>query len=250
MTMASTQWPAPVLRTTLDRAGDLEIRNLGERNGAAMKIIWFVNVSMSYTKGPSDGLMRGFRRGEISDSFGAGDSRHAISGEIARRLFGERASHARSRVEGRQPEPSSSVAGCGSRWNGPRGGGEDRRHGSPDAARLGSSLQRPEDDDRSTRSSHPPLPHPRNRKRQLPLQEQLGESQTRKGETSKLDERLTPKPSSSRVSSQWKSGVNPSGWTVGSRRTKPLSGCVGFQILPAFGSQGLSAAVPSCRPAR
>jgi hypothetical protein len=52
----------------------------------------------------------------------------------------------------------------------------------------------------------PPLPHSRNRKRQLPLQEQLGDSrQTRKGETSKLDERLTPKPSSSRVSSQWKS---------------------------------------------
>ena len=70
-------------------------------------------------------------------------------------------------------------------------------------------VRRPEDDDRSTRSSHPPLPHPRNRKRQLPLQEQLGESrQTRKGETSKLDERLTPKPSSSRVSSQWKSRVS------------------------------------------
>jgi hypothetical protein len=36
------------LRTTLDRAGDLQIRNLGERNGAAMKIFWFVNVSLSY----------------------------------------------------------------------------------------------------------------------------------------------------------------------------------------------------------
>jgi hypothetical protein len=33
---------------------------------------------------------------------GAGDSRHAISGEIARRLFGGRASHARSPIEGRQ----------------------------------------------------------------------------------------------------------------------------------------------------
>ena len=40
------------------------------------------------------------------------------------------------------------------------------------------------------------------------IQEQLRESrQTRKGETSKLDERLTPKPSSSPVSSQWKSRV-------------------------------------------
>jgi DNA replication protein DnaC len=44
---------------------------------------------------------------------------------------------------------------------------------------------------------------PRNRKRQLPLQEQLGECrQTHKGEISELDERLIPKPSSSRVSSQ------------------------------------------------
>jgi putative transposase len=43
---------------------------------------------------------------------------------------------------------------------------------------------------------------------ELPLQEQLGESsQTRKGEISELDERLTPKPSSSRVSSRWKSRV-------------------------------------------
>ena len=88
-------------------------------------------------KAPLTDLRRGFPRGEISDSFGAGDSRHAISGEIARRLFGGRASHARSPIEGRQPEPSSSVAGCGSRWSGPGGGGEDRRRGSPDAARLG-----------------------------------------------------------------------------------------------------------------
>src|SRR6202021_2261009 len=59
-----------------------------------------------------------------------------------------------------------------------------------------------------TPSAPPPLSTPRNRKRQLPLQEQLGESsQTRKGETSELDERLTPNPSSSRVSSQWKSRV-------------------------------------------
>src|SRR6476661_10750281 len=93
-------------------------------------------------KAPLTDSWRGFPQGEISDSFGGGDSRHAISGEIARRLFGGRASHARSPIEGRQPEPSSSVAGGGSRWNGPGGGGEDRRHGSPDAARLGSSLQR------------------------------------------------------------------------------------------------------------
>src|SRR5271168_3804770 len=103
-----------------------------------------LNIAQSavIAKAPLTDSRRGFPRGEISDSFGAGDSRHAISGEIARRLFGARASHARTPIERRQPEPSSSVAGCGSRWNGPGGGGEDRRHGSPDAARLGSSLQR------------------------------------------------------------------------------------------------------------
>ncbi len=69
-------------------------------------------------------------------------------------------------------------------------------------------IRRPEDDDRATRSSHPPLSYPRNRKRQLPLQKQLGECrQTHKGEISELDERLTSKPLSSRVSSQWKSRV-------------------------------------------
>jgi hypothetical protein len=74
--------------------------------------------------------------------------------------------------------------------------------------RVGNRVRRPEDDDRATRSSHPPMSHPRNRKRQLPLQKQLGESRyTRKGEISKLDERLTSKPSSSRVSSQWKPWV-------------------------------------------
>src|SRR5271154_4957580 len=103
------------------------------------------SVAMTFgiiPKAPLTDSRRGFPRGEISDSIGAGDSRHAISGEITRGLFGGRASHARSPVEGRQPEPSSSVAGWGSRWNGPGGGGEDRRHGPPDAARLGSSLQR------------------------------------------------------------------------------------------------------------
>jgi hypothetical protein len=53
------------------------------------------------------------------------------------------------------------------------------------------------------------MSHPRNRKRQLPLQKQPGESrQTHNGEITELDEPLTPKPSSSRVSSQWKSRVN------------------------------------------
>src|SRR5580692_2349587 len=89
-------------------------------------------------------------------------------------------------------------------------------------------IRRPKDDDRATRPSHPPLSYPRNRKRQLPLQEQLGESsQTRKGETSKLDERLTPKPSSSRVSSRWKLRVKSQ------RKSTPLSDPPSNNLLPS-----------------
>src|ERR1700677_5388697 len=74
---------------------------------------------------------------------------------------------------------------------------------------MGHRVRRPEDDAGAAQPSHPPLPHPRNRKRQLPLQEQLGETrQTHQGENAKLDEPLTLKPSSSRVSSQWKSWVS------------------------------------------
>jgi transposase len=45
-------------------------------------------------------------------------------------------------VEGRQPDPAASVACWGSGRDGPAIGGEDRRHGPADAARLGPSLQR------------------------------------------------------------------------------------------------------------
>ena len=62
--------------------------------------------------------------------------------KIARGLFGRGASGAGPTVEDSQPEPSASIAGCGEGWNGPRLGGEGRRHGPPDAARLGPSLQR------------------------------------------------------------------------------------------------------------
>src|SRR6185437_6890953 len=63
--------------------------------------------------------------------------RHAISGQIARGLFGEGASGVGPEVEGRQPEPAASVAGCGQGWNGSGIGGEDRRQA--DLARLGPS---------------------------------------------------------------------------------------------------------------
>ena len=70
-------------------------------------------------------------------------------------------------------------------------------HDKPQLRRMGHRVRRRKDDDRAARPPHPSLPHPRNRKRQLPLQEQLGEGrQTRKGEAPELDERLTLKPSS------------------------------------------------------
>ncbi len=56
-------------------------------------------------------------------------------------------------------------------------------------------FRRRQDDHRSARSSDPPLPHPGNRKRQLPLQGQLGRSSTeerRKGQS--LDQTLIRKP--------------------------------------------------------
>src|ERR1700691_5407971 len=73
---------------------------------------------------------------------GAEDSRHAISGQIARGLFGEGASGVGPVVEGCQPEPAASVAGRGPRRDGPRLGGEDRGHGPANATRLGPALQR------------------------------------------------------------------------------------------------------------
>src|ERR1700753_2679276 len=59
---------------------------------------------------------------------------------------------------------------------------------------MGDRVRRPEDDHGTTRSSHPPLPYPRNRKRQLPLQKQLSESaKPNQGATAKLDEPPTHK---------------------------------------------------------
>jgi transposase len=73
---------------------------------------------------------------------GAEDSRHASSGENARRLFGRGAAKPGEAVEGREPEPAAVVIGGGSRRDGSRRGGQDRRHGPPDLARLGPPLQR------------------------------------------------------------------------------------------------------------
>src|SRR3974377_1883302 len=92
---------------------------------------------------------------------------------------------------------------------------------------MGDRVRRREDDDRATRSPPSPLPHSRNRKRHLPLQEQLSQCrQTHQGEISELDERLTPKPSLSRVSSQRKSRVK-------SRRKSTDWPSPGLRLQPA-----------------
>src|ERR1700678_955478 len=73
---------------------------------------------------------------------GVEDSRHAVSSQIARGLFGRGASGFGPAVEDRQPEPTASVTGGGPRRHGPWPGGEDRGHGPADLARLGPPLQR------------------------------------------------------------------------------------------------------------
>src|SRR3546814_16093198 len=60
---------------------------------------------------------------------------------------------------------------------------------------MGHRLRRCQDDDGSAGPADPPLSHPRNRKRQLPIQGQLGCSRTeerRKGQS--LDQSLIRKP--------------------------------------------------------
>src|ERR1700677_4114623 len=105
---------------------------------------------------------------------------------------------------------------------------------------MGHRVRRPEDDAGAAQPSHPPLPHPRNRKRQLPLQEQLGETrQTYQGENAKLDEPLTLKPSSSRVSSQWKSWVSSRRKSTG-QTTKEAAHHRGVRLDVPFGQQPIA----------
>src|ERR1700677_682532 len=93
-------------------------------------------------KAPPADSRGGFPNRVWSDSRRRRGLGHAVSGEIARGLLGRGDSGFGPAVEDRQPEPSAFVAGCGSEWNGSRGGGEDRRHGPADLARLGPPLQR------------------------------------------------------------------------------------------------------------
>jgi len=62
-----------------------------------------------------------------------------------------------------------------------------RHHHQSEFQRMVRRLRRCQDDDRAARSPYPSLPHPGDRKRQLPLQEQLGpESPKAKGEKPRL----------------------------------------------------------------
>ena len=71
---------------------------------------------------------------------GAGDSRHAISGQIARGLLAE-ALRALARRSKDANQSGGFCRGRGPGRHGPGLGGEDRRDGRRDAARLGPSLQ-------------------------------------------------------------------------------------------------------------
>ena len=93
-----------------------------------------LNLKTVIPKAPPARLTGDSQGGRFLTPLARGDSRHAISGQIARGLFGPGASDVGSAVEDGKPEPSSSVAGRGSGRDGPGGGGEDRRHGSADAA--------------------------------------------------------------------------------------------------------------------
>ena len=63
-------------------------------------------------------------------------------------------------------------------------------------------LRRRQDDDRAARPPHAPLPHRRDRQRQLPLQGERRRNKRTKGESQKLDPNLTPNHRLRRVSSR------------------------------------------------
>jgi hypothetical protein len=79
-------------------------------------------------------------------------------------------------------------------------------------SKLGAdrSVRGCQDDHRAPRPAHPPLPHPGDRQRQLPLQEQLRHSsQARKEATTHLTGSKNPAPpSTTRVNSSWQSRVS------------------------------------------
>ena len=60
--------------------------------------------------------------------------------------------------------------------------------------RMGVCLRRRQDDNRAARSAHPPLPHPRDRQRQLPLQGKFSGGNKTEGGPSTLDPSLSRKP--------------------------------------------------------
>ncbi|EXL07907.1 transposase [Aquamicrobium defluvii] len=93
-----------------------------------------------------------------------------------------------------------------------------------DLMSLGYRLRRRQDDNRAARSADPSLPHPGDRKRQLPLQKQFrpGPSQ-KEGESRALDQKLRPKPYrkaghfSAKIPGQLSAEINMEGWERGWR---------------------------------
>jgi len=64
-------------------------------------------------------------------------------------------------------------------------------HNQPQLRRMGPGLRGCQDDNRAPRSPHPPLPYPRNRQRQLPLQSQLRGCKEKTKGGARVDQNLT-----------------------------------------------------------
>ena len=66
-------------------------------------------------------------------------------------------------------------------------------HHQPELQRVGRRLRRYQDDDGAARSAHAPLPHPGNRQRQLPVQEQLGRRKKQEDQNARLTQARSPR---------------------------------------------------------
>ena len=72
---------------------------------------------------------------------------------------------------------------------------ERHHHNQSQLQRMGQRVRRCQDDDGLAGPANPSLSHPRNRERQLPVQEQLGTStQDREGKGKNLDQHHRPEP--------------------------------------------------------
>ena len=71
-----------------------------------------------------------------------------------------------------------------------------RHHDEPELQRMGQRLRRRQDDHSAAGPAHAPLPYPRDRQRQLPVQEQLSSTHHQEGvQTEEVTHHLSPRGS-------------------------------------------------------